>query len=110
MPTYSYKCTKCNKVFDAFHSMSCSDAQHCPECNSVGNKLMSAGAVIFKGSGFYSTDYRDSGYLEAQKSETKDSKADTKETKSENNTQKSSDAPKEKAAKPTNEKPAAKAA
>ncbi|MEW6709435.1 MAG: FmdB family zinc ribbon protein [Candidatus Riflebacteria bacterium] len=67
MPTYSYKCKECSKVFDAFHSMSCTDAQHCPACDGVGQKLMSASSVIFKGSGFYSTDYRDSGYLEAKK-------------------------------------------
>lgn len=69
MPTYNYKCTKCHQVFDAFHSMSCTDTQFCPDCNAPGTKLMSAGSVIFKGSGFYSTDYRDSGYLEAQKKE-----------------------------------------
>jgi putative FmdB family regulatory protein len=56
MPTYSYKCKECGKVFDAFHSMSCTDAQHCPECQGVGQKLMSASSVIFKGSGFYSTE------------------------------------------------------
>lgn len=80
MPTYSYKCKECGKVFDAFHSMSCTDAQHCPECNGTGQKLMSASSVIFKGSGFYSTDYRDSGYLEAKK---KDSDVKSGETKSE---------------------------
>lgn len=67
MPTYNYRCTKCEKIFDAFHSMMSTDAQHCPECGAVGTKLMSASSVIFKGSGFYSTDYRDSGYLEARK-------------------------------------------
>ncbi len=67
MPTYNYRCTKCEKIFDAFHSMMCTDVQHCPECGAPGNKLLSASSVIFKGSGFYSTDYRDSGYLEAKK-------------------------------------------
>ncbi len=67
MPTYSYRCSKCEKTFDAFHSMMCNDAQFCPECGGEGKKLMSASSVIFKGSGFYSTDYRDSGYLEAKK-------------------------------------------
>ncbi|PKL49697.1 MAG: FmdB family transcriptional regulator [Candidatus Riflebacteria bacterium HGW-Riflebacteria-2] len=67
MPTYSYRCPKCEKIFDAFHSMMCKDPQHCPDCGAEGNKLMSASSVIFKGSGFYSTDYRDSGYLEAKK-------------------------------------------
>ena len=71
MPTYSYRCTKCEKVFDSFHSMSCTDPQYCPVCGAVGTKLLSASSVIFKGSGFYSTDYRDSGYLEAEKKEEK---------------------------------------
>ena len=67
MPTYNYRCTKCEKIFDAFHSMMSTDPQHCPECGAPGTKLLSASSVIFKGSGFYSTDYRDSGYLEAKK-------------------------------------------
>ncbi len=85
MPTYSYRCTECERVFDAFHSMTCTEKQHCPECGMEGKKLMSASSVIFKGSGFYSTDYRDSGYLEAQKQETEqiNKKADTSEKSSE---------------------------
>ncbi|MBU1107587.1 MAG: hypothetical protein KKB51_13030 [Candidatus Riflebacteria bacterium] len=67
MPTYSYRCTKCEKTFDVFHSMMCKDSQFCPECGEDATKLLSASSVIFKGSGFYSTDYRDSGYLEAKK-------------------------------------------
>ena len=67
MPTYNYRCTKCEKIFDAFHSMMSTEPQHCPVCGAPGNKLLSASSVIFKGSGFYSTDYRDSGYLEAKK-------------------------------------------
>ncbi len=73
MPTYNYRCTKCETVFDAFHSMSCKEPQHCPECGAMGTKLLSASSVIFKGSGFYSTDYRDSGYLEAKKKDGNDS-------------------------------------
>jgi len=67
MPTYSYQCSMCKKKFDSFHSMKCTDPQYCPDCGGDGKKLMSASSVIFKGSGFYSTDYRDSGYLEAKK-------------------------------------------
>ncbi len=81
MPTYSYKCTQCEKVFDSFHSMSCTDSQHCPECNGVGKKLMSASSVIFKGSGFYSTDYRDSGYLEAKKKDSNTESSDSSSKK-----------------------------
>lgn len=83
MPTYSYRCTKCEKVFDSFHSMSCTDPQYCPVCGAIGTKLLSASSVIFKGSGFYSTDYRDSGYLEAQKKETS---SETEKTTSKTNT------------------------
>ncbi|MDD3001632.1 MAG: zinc ribbon domain-containing protein [Candidatus Riflebacteria bacterium] len=72
MPTYSYRCTKCERVFDAFHSMNCTSTQYCPECGAAGTKLLSASSVIFKGSGFYSTDYRDTGYLEAKKKDVKE--------------------------------------
>ncbi|MGC8000481.1 FmdB family zinc ribbon protein, partial [Salmonella enterica] len=41
MPTYSYRCTKCERVFDSFHSMSCTDPQYCPDCGAVGTKLLS---------------------------------------------------------------------
>ena len=86
MPTYSYRCTKCERVFDSFHSMSCTDPQYCPDCGAVGTKLLSASSVIFKGSGFYSTDYRDSGYLEAKKKDSNEaskpaSSSDTKASK-----------------------------
>lgn len=79
MPTYSYRCTNCEHVFDSFHSMNCTDPQLCPRCENIGKKLLSASSIIFKGSGFYSTDYRDSGYLQAKdKDESKGkSKSDT---------------------------------
>ncbi|OQA07657.1 MAG: Zinc ribbon domain protein [bacterium ADurb.Bin374] len=66
MPTYSYFCPACEKKFDAFHSMKCTDPQLCPTCGTAGKKLLSASSIIFKGSGFYTTDYRSSGYIEAQ--------------------------------------------
>ena len=69
MPTYGYVCTRCENKFDVFHSMKCTDTQHCPTCGGEGKKLLSGASIIFKGSGFYSTDYRDSGYIEAQKRE-----------------------------------------
>jgi putative FmdB family regulatory protein len=87
MPTYSYQCKECGKTFDAFHSMMCTDPQHCPECGGTGKKLMSASSVIFKGSGFYSTDYRDSGYLEAQKKDSQTSTSSTKKSESETKTE-----------------------
>lgn len=114
MPTYSYKCPKCNQVFDAFHSMSCTDPQMCPECNVKSTKLMSASSVIFKGSGFYSTDYRDSGYLEARNKDNSNGSSSSEKAESKSGTSGAdakSDTPTEKpATKPTSDGPAAKAA
>ncbi len=107
MPTYNYRCTKCEKIFDAFHSMMSTEPQHCPECGAPGNKLLSASSVIFKGSGFYSTDYRDSGYLEAKK---KDSSTPTTETTSTAKTDAATPAATPAAAKPEATTPAAKPA
>lgn len=67
MPTYDYRCRKCKKTFEAFHSMSCTDPQYCPDCGGKGARILSPTSVIFKGSGFYTTEYRDSGYLEARR-------------------------------------------
>lgn len=87
MPTYSYRCTECENVFDTFHSMSCKDSQFCPECGKIGVKLLSASSVIFKGSGFYSTDYRDSGYLEAKKKDSSGMSSSSNNNKSSSTTE-----------------------
>ena len=60
MPTYEYKCSKCNHYFEDFHSMNAEPLKKCPKCgkNSL-KKLISGGAgLIFKGTGFYLTDYK----------------------------------------------------
>jgi len=60
MPTYEYKCNKCGHEVDAFQSMSDAPLKRCPKCHKNGlERLISAGAgIIFKGSGFYATDYK----------------------------------------------------
>lgn len=59
MPTYSYECGKCGRVFDKFHGMSESPRVKCPECGGACRRLLGTGSgVIFKGSGFYETDYK----------------------------------------------------
>jgi putative FmdB family regulatory protein len=98
MPTYEYHCEKCGKGFETFQSMKDEPYRVCPKelCRKKTwgkgkvKRLVGAGAgLIFKGSGFYITDYRSSGYSEAAKkdspSQTKsETKGDTKsETKSE---------------------------
>ena len=63
MPTYDYKCADCGHVFEEFQSMKADPLKDCPECGKPSLKrLMAGGAgMIFKGSGFYLTDYAKSG-------------------------------------------------
>ncbi|HTQ31979.1 MAG TPA: FmdB family zinc ribbon protein [Opitutaceae bacterium] len=62
MPTYDYVCTKCGHAFEAFQSMKDAPLVKCPQCGRKSLKrLLGGGAgVIFKGSGFYETDYKKS--------------------------------------------------
>jgi len=58
MPTYDYKCKDCDHKFEKFHSMS-TKLTVCPECGGNLGQLIGAGSgIIFKGSGFYETDYK----------------------------------------------------
>lgn len=98
MPTYTYLCKKCSHEMDVFHAISATPQVVCEECGSKRTeKLLGTGAgIIFKGSGFYETDYKkngangtsDSAAGEAKKSETKsESKPEGKsESKSESKT------------------------
>ena len=68
MPTYDYQCRDCGIKFELFQSMTEDQIQECPDCHGKVKRLIGAGAgLIFKGSGFYSTDYRGDGYKEAAK-------------------------------------------
>jgi putative FmdB family regulatory protein len=72
MPTYEYECTKCGHRFDVFQSIRDEPVKRCPQCRRKVRRLLGAGAgILFKGSGFYITDYRSKGYQEAAKSEQK---------------------------------------
>ena len=100
MPTYEYICRACEHEFEEFQSIKADPIKVCPKCRrkKVERKISTGGAVIFKGGGFYETDYRSEGYRSAadadkkaaegkpeSKSEAKpDSKSDSKsEAKSE---------------------------
>ena len=60
MPTYSYECNKCGHIFDIFHAMSQTPRIKCEKCGARCQRLIGTGAgIIFKGSGFYETDFKD---------------------------------------------------
>ena len=59
MPTYQYKCLACGHDFEMFQKMTDEPIKECPECKGEVKRLLGAGAgPIFKGSGFYHTDYK----------------------------------------------------
>jgi putative FmdB family regulatory protein len=69
MPTYDYRCLN-EHVFEVFHGMSDETPRFCPECGAAAKRVPGGGAgLLFKGSGFYITDYRSSSYKEGAKSE-----------------------------------------
>jgi putative FmdB family regulatory protein len=94
MPTYEYECAKCGKTFDVFQSMKDEPLKTCPDkkCKGKVKRLLGTGAgLIFKGSGFYITDYRSEGYKQAAK---KDSSSSSASSSSGGDSAKSSDKPK----------------
>ena len=59
MPTYEYACTHCGHTFEAFQKMTDKPLEKCPKCKRKVKRLIGSGSgIIFKGSGFYATDYR----------------------------------------------------
>ena len=63
MPTYEYKCIQCEEVFEFFQKITDEPIKTCPVCSGELNRLISGGmGVIFKGSGFYTTDYKNSSH------------------------------------------------
>ena len=109
MPTYDYVCDACEHTFEEFQMMSAKVLKKCPECGKAKlRRLIGTGAgVIFKGGGFYETDYRSDAYQ-------KDAKADKPAEKKTagGSDKKSGDGAKKADAKPAAkaEKPAAKKA
>ena len=68
MPTYDYKCLKCGINFEAFQKMSDEALKNCPQCRGKVKRLISSGSgVIFKGKGFYATDYKKSNESSTKK-------------------------------------------
>ena len=103
MPTYEYVCDACEHEFEEFQSMSEKPLKKCPQCgkNKLRRLIGTGAAIMFKGSGFYKTDYRSDTYkkhAEADKSSGNptESKSDKSETKSASKSESSSGAKSEK--------------
>ena len=71
MPTYAYECTACGATFERFQSITENPIRKCPKCGRMkARRLLGAGAgIIFRGSGFYQTDYRSADYKAKAKAE-----------------------------------------
>ena len=71
MPTYDYRCTACGHEFEEFQSIKADPLKNCPQCRKDAlERLIGPGAaLIFKGSGFYLTDYRSDNYRKAAKAD-----------------------------------------
>src|SRR5437868_13249399 len=71
MPTYDYSCDSCKHEFEVFEPITAQPQKKCPKCkkNKLRRHFGAGGGLIFKGSGFYSTDYRSDSYKKAAESE-----------------------------------------
>ena len=79
MPTYEYECQKCEHQFEVFQSIKDYPKKICPKCKGRVKRMLSAGGgLLFKGSGFYITDYRKPSYKEAAKKEGGSSESSSK--------------------------------
>ena len=71
MPTYDYICDDCGHEFETYESITAEPRKDCPECSqaTLRRKIGPGAAILFKGSGFYQTDYRSESYKKAAKAD-----------------------------------------
>ena len=111
MPTYDYQCSECGHEFELFQQMSDSVKRKCPECgkNRLKRLIGTGAGIIFKGGGFYETDYRSDSYKKGAEAEKKgaESKSDAKPDAKKTDSKKSKSEPaKSSESKPTKKKDA----
>jgi len=85
MPTYDYECDACGHRFELFQSISADPEKKCPECKKLKlRRLIGTGAaVVFKGSGFYQTDYRSDSYKKSAAADSSPSSSSSEKASSE---------------------------
>ena len=83
MPTYDYICNDCEKMYEYFQSMSDAPIKECPECknNSLRRVISGGTGLIFKGSGYYLTDYKNKKTQSSEKKKSNKKKKDNKNKK-----------------------------
>jgi len=96
MPTYDYECDACGHEFELFQSISDPVKRKCPECGKQKlRRLFGTGAaVVFKGSGFYQTDYRSESYKKAAEKDKKSAEKTSENKSSDKSSKKKPDKPK----------------
>lgn len=84
MPTYDYECSKCKHAWELFQPITAKAVRKCPECGkqSARRVIGPGAAILFKGSGFYLTDYRSDSYKKAAEADKKSSDTSSKDTSS----------------------------
>lgn len=92
MPTYDYKCANCEHQWEEFQSITAKPLRKCPECGKLkAKRMIGPGAgIIFKGSGFYETDYRSSSYNQGAAADKKASESSSKSESGSKSSDKSS--------------------
>ena len=83
MPTYDYECDACGHTLEIFQGINDPKKKKCPECgkNKLQRLFGTGAAIVFKGSGFYETDYRSEGYKKAAKKDKESQKSETSSDK-----------------------------
>ena len=92
MPTYEYRCHACDNKWEEFQSIKDEPSKKCPKCKKAkAERIISAGGgIIFKGSGFYQTDYRSDNYKKGADAAKKAAEGSSSTTSEKTNTEKTS--------------------